>query len=107
MFIKGHHFRKPGPEIVIDPFGCWVWAKHADVRCGYGRMWDGEKVRSAHAVYYERKYGPVPQGQELHHLCGQRLCVNPDHLQVVTRREHMAIEGRRPFGNPKAAPVVA
>lgn len=107
MFIKGHCNRKPGPKFMIDQFGCWVWLRYADVRWGYGRMWDGEKVRGAHVVYYEREYGPVPEGCDVHHLCGRRLCVNPRHLQAVTRREHMALEGRRPFGNARANPVSA
>jgi hypothetical protein len=34
----------------------------------------------------------VPRGKELHHLCGNVACINPDHLVAVTRKEHIAME---------------
>jgi hypothetical protein len=41
------------------------------------------KLRSSHKTYYERKYGNVPDGLTLDHLCRVRHCVNPDHLEPV------------------------
>lgn len=53
---------------------------------GYGFEWDpvGKRTRRAYRAYYERKYGEVPEGLELDHLCRVTMCVNPDHLEAVT-----------------------
>lgn len=51
-----------------------------------GSKVDGtRRARVAHRVVFERARGPVPQGKELDHLCRNRKCVNPSHLEVVTR----------------------
>lgn len=69
--------------------GCWIW-KHAINRPnGYGIVWDGIKTRKAHRVLYEMFVGPIPPGKELDHLCRVRHCVNPKHLEPVTRRENL------------------
>ena len=51
-----------------------------------------------HRVMYEEAYGPIPAGLELDHLCRNRWCVNPHHLEPVTRSEnnHRGLVGRRP-----------
>ncbi len=51
---------------------------------GYGRLKiDGRNVQ-AHKAVYERVVGPVPDGMVLDHLCRNRVCVNPEHLEPVT-----------------------
>jgi hypothetical protein len=69
----------------VDPdTGCWNWLLKVGDH-GYGDTWDGSSVRKAHRVVYERLVGPVPDGLQLDHLCRNRACVNPDHLEPVTR----------------------
>lgn len=63
---------------------CWVWTAGSKVN-GYGRIWDG-RMRMAHVVAWELAGGAIPGGQELDHLCRNPLCVNPAHLEPVTRR---------------------
>lgn len=82
----------PGRKIghVVDPeTGCWLWTG-ALVR-GYGRVGIPATRRTmpAHRYYWERVNGPVPDGLEMDHLCRVRACVNPDHLEPVTRSENM------------------
>jgi hypothetical protein len=103
MFRRGHHHRAFGPDYTVDQAGCWLWLKSFDSN-GYGRIWvSADRCHEmAHRVYYQRFVGSIRDGYELHHRCGERACVNPEHLVEVTRARHMAIEGRRPFGNPKA-----
>lgn len=56
---------------------------------GYGHFWNGERRMPAHRFIYEHLYGSVPEGFELDHLCRNRWCVNPAHLQVVTHSENV------------------
>lgn len=48
--------------------------------------WDGQPVRLRHArdVAYEAFVGPIPEGQRVVNDCGNRACVNPDHLALWT-----------------------
>jgi len=59
---------------------------------GYGqihlRKGKGGKVQ-AHRYVYEKAIGAIPEGLELDHLCRNRKCVNPNHLEPVTRRENL------------------
>lgn len=52
------------------------------------RLVDGKR-KSGHRVAYEDKYGTIPEGMVLDHLCRNRACINPDHLEVVTQRENI------------------
>lgn len=82
-YIKGHGARKHYPEPIVDTNGCWIW-QGAVRQTGYGVLYRG-KCTSAYQVYYEKYKGPIPEGLDLDHLCRNRLCVNPDHLEPVTR----------------------
>ncbi len=72
---------------------CWVWIGYAD-RLGYGRFRrpaEGGRggLCMAHRFAYEMLVGPVPEGLELDHLCRNRGCCNPAHLEAVTHLENM------------------
>lgn len=77
--------------------GCLLFAGEISTP-GYGvirRKSGGVLSRwSAHRLVYELVIGPIPDGCEIHHTCGVKRCVNPDHLEPMTRREHMAADGR-------------
>ena len=67
-----------------DQLGCWPWS--GPTREGrYGVI--GQ--RYAHRFAYELLVGPIPRDLEIDHLCRNRLCVNPDHLEPVTHRENI------------------
>jgi len=67
--------------------GCWNWTNV--VSGTYGRFYvDGKHVQ-AHRFSYELYVGPIPDGLDLDHLCRNRLCVNPAHLEPVTRQENI------------------
>lgn len=90
-YLKGHyakHMARLRPDYVETSSGCWEWLKGTD-GAGYGRInRDGERL--AHVWMWTQKYGEVPEGKELHHSCENKSCVNPDHLEVLTRAEHFA-----------------
>lgn len=67
---------------------CWEWTAYRDKK-GYGKFQVGNKARGAHKVAWELLMGPVPHGLDLDHLCRNPPCVNPDHLEPVTRRENV------------------
>jgi hypothetical protein len=70
-----------------DAEGCWVWIGSID-RHGYGRL-TREPSTLAHRIVYEELIGPIPEGLTLDHLCRNRKCVRPDHLEPVSNRENI------------------
>ena len=79
---------------VIQESGCWDWVGQIDKR-GYGRARRNPSDRVslwAHRVMYERERDPIPVGHDCHHVCGNKACVNPDHIAIVTRKEHAALD---------------
>lgn len=74
--------------IEFDPFGgCHLWSAGLTAD-GYAKTWLNGKNRLAHCVIYEALHGAVPAGLELDHLCRNRCCVNPAHLEPVTGPEN-------------------
>jgi hypothetical protein len=63
---------------------CWQWGGCINKE-GYGRVTVNGVSQYAHRVAWLMFVGPVPDGLELDHLCRNRSCVNPDHLEPVTR----------------------
>ncbi len=82
------------PDRIVDkiqpqPDGCWLWTGEL-TRNGYGRERIEPRAGSrrvvAHRLVYELLVGPIPEGLQLDHLCRNRACVNPEHMEPVTGR---------------------
>lgn len=67
---------------------CWEWTA-SKCRLGYGQVKINYRHLLAHRVAYELVRGPIPEGLCLDHLCRNRGCVNPSHLDPVTHRENV------------------
>lgn len=90
-FISGHNSRRNDAEYAEENRGyetpCWIW-QFATERNGYGRKVVQGVKYGAHRYYYEQQVRPLQTHEHLHHLCGIRACVRPDHLQVLSPAEH-------------------
>lgn len=72
----------------VDKSGdCWEWTAFLTPD-GYGRFGLDGAIVAAHRTAYELVVGPIPDGLQIDHLCRNRKCVNPDHLEPVTQLEN-------------------
>jgi hypothetical protein len=88
-FPDGRPLRAAEPPRVrsVDPAECVLWQGALD-RDGYGKRMVQGKTVAVHRWAYERANGSIPAGMEIDHLCRNRRCYNPEHLDAVTQREN-------------------
>ncbi len=76
-------------NIVVSPeTACWLWTGCGDKK-GYGRTSVRDKPGLAHRISYEVFVGVIPENLEIDHLCSNRRCINPNHLEPVSRQENI------------------
>lgn len=76
-------------KYVISEDSCWNWIATISGKTGYGNFNYFGVITKAHRVSYLLKFGHIPDGKQLDHLCRNRLCVNPYHLEPVTIGENI------------------
>jgi hypothetical protein len=74
-------------DIPADQAGCWRWTQTTNEN-GYGRFWNDGGWRAAHRFAYRLVKGPIPDGLQVRHMCHNRLCCNPEHLDIGTAKDN-------------------
>lgn len=77
-----------GPLTINLASPCWLWMRGKTGK-GYGAIWVHGRLMDAHRYMWLVMRGPIPAGLEVDHLCRVRHCVNPQHMELVTKRENI------------------
>lgn len=93
--IRGLQHYTPG-----DPAECWIWRGYIAPH-GYGQMSTNTGKVWAHRAVYEDHIGPIAPGMQIDHLCGNKACVNPHHMEQVTHAENQRRAAQARIGTPR------
>ena len=75
---------------------CVLWPGRLNEK-GYGDTYRNGQTIGAHRLAYITAFGEVPSGHHVHHVCGNRACVNVEHLVLLTASEHVALHNSERF----------
>lgn len=76
-------------KIKIAENGCWLWIASLNPVFGYSAFRYNQQCGNGHRFIWLYLYGSIPKGLEIDHLCRNRACVNPKHLELVTHKENL------------------
>ena len=81
-------------NVLFEDKGCWTYTK--SLNWGYGRIKIKGRMMRAHRVSYLLFVGCIPGNLEIDHLCRNKACINPTHLELVTHKINMNRRGYSP-----------
>lgn len=120
--VREHPLPTEGERLILDPkqlarflskvrkgvvnpeYGeCWIWIPPSQSG-GYGRFYlgrdenDKQHYRGSHVLSYMHHVGPIPPGWIVDHMCNNKACCNPDHLECIKELENLKrAHERRPW----------
>lgn len=71
-----------------DLNGCWAWPRLTSKGYAMRGSFGGDKIEAAYQATYRMSKGPIPAGLHIDHLCRNKACCNPTHLEAVTQQEN-------------------
>ena len=72
---------------------CIIGSGKTDISTGYKRKSYKNKVYLAHRLAWILEKGEIPKGYDIHHKCGNKGCINTDHLEMLNRKDHLNAHG--------------
>lgn len=87
-FVRRTNEERFWENVIKQDDGCWLWNGYIDIN-GYGSISFNNKRIATHRYSFKLHNGYLPVGLELDHLCRNRACCNPEHLEPVTHRENL------------------
>lgn len=89
--VEPRFFKKIKKTLKHQTYGkCWIWTGAMQSNQKYGQFYMHGRVHQAHRAAWLHFVGAIPDGEHIHHKCGETRCVNPKHLQLSTQRENNA-----------------
>ena len=85
---------------------CWIWQKSTQAS-GYGQTFVDGKFSYAHRAAFELWKRKLRKGEQVHHRCSVRCCVNPEHMEAVDIRDHAGAGGHGKLTSDDAAQIRA
>jgi hypothetical protein len=85
--LSAQNLKRFMDKYTVDKNGCWIWGEK--LRKGYGKFHFCGNGYFAHRVAYSHWKGQVPEDLFIDHLCRNRACVNPNHMEAVSHRENV------------------
>lgn len=87
-------------NIKVDENNCWNWqgstsGEGTGAGRGYGRVSINSCTSAVHRVMFVCIHGYVPNKKQIDHICNNRLCCNPEHLQIVTASKNLKLRYKR------------
>lgn len=88
-YIQGHWAKTNmnKEEYLVTSDGCWLWQR--SLSGGYARARVQGRMTLIYKHNWEQENGPVPKDMQLDHICKNRSCCNPEHLELVTPAENV------------------
>jgi hypothetical protein len=102
QYRAGVRRQKRVPDPILDENGCLIWQGYK-MPNGYGRKSvSRSKCMYAHRWAYEQVHGPIGEALVVDHLCGNRACVNVEHMEVVTIAENTRRGAKKRWANGRS-----